>query len=225
LKKKRLASKRPGAKKGNKPPAGSRKAGGHQAPPQDDGAEWCASLTRLAAILAGEFAMSCVKQNIVGWKKWNPPFPAPVVNRYHLPACRAWIRDNYLPKTGTTDAQKTLFMRALEADAETTIDIARKTRVQAGVAEGTFMERSLAERTIAGALKKYDGFVRAQFERRGPAERKQKLELLDVPAAAVAAFYEYDLEWNKSAMDALRVRCEETAATDNIPRVQAPSAK
>lgn len=181
-------------------------------------------LTRLAAVIAGEFKIGCAKQNIVHWKTWNPPFPAPTqANRYHLPSCLAWVREHVLPDGGgeMSEDKKVLFERALRAEAQLTIDQQEKKAIELGVLKKTYIERSLAELSLAGVVKTLKQFFVREVERGQTLERRQKLEALasshqlDAKAAdrIVRDFCEFDRLLSQALVTRIEENCGKAAGT------------
>lgn len=212
-------------KKTTKPKAASR-----QRRPTTEG-EWISGLTRLAAVISGEFKITCSKQNIVSWRKWQPPFPAATDgNRYHLPACLAWMRENYLAGSGElTLESKRLFALALKAENQTTIDKQQKGEILLGVLKKKYIERAIAERTFAGAMK----LIKARFGqelKHNTTAARVKLESLrtatgeGIAAELIARYLEFDLAMSKEMRGRIEAFFEEQA-TSVVPPGETPKSK
>jgi hypothetical protein len=178
-------------------------------------AVWISGVTRMAQAIAAKFKTTCSKQDINFWRSQEPRFPAPRDNgEFNQEECFEYFDKVIKPKraalpggTGEMD----IFMQAARADAEETIRDNETSRFNFDKLQGLYVERSMSERTIVGALKKLDGFYRAGIERFGPAARKQKLELLGVPTETVREFAEWDLAQAKALVDEARGECLKAA--------------
>jgi hypothetical protein len=179
---------------------------------------WISGVTRMARAIAVKFKTTCSKQDINFWKGEVPPFPSPRDNgEYNQADCFAYFETHVLPKRalpGDGEGRGDIFMRAARAGAEETIRNNETSRFNFDKLQGKYIERSMSERTIVGALKKLDGFYRAGIERFGPAGRKQKLELLGVPAETVREFAEWDLAQAKALVDEARGECLKAAVCE-----------
>jgi hypothetical protein len=171
--------------------------------------------TAMAEAIANHFKISCSKQSLQNWQKWDPPFPRPDAGgRYDKQECFDWIEKVYLPK-GARGAQQTdLFIQEREAQARTKIRADEQSAYEFDVLKGKYIDRTKAKLTTIGCLKKYHGFVRTELERKSTDARREKLKELGMDPELITKFGDFDLELAKAMIDRIEVECEKAG---NVP--------
>src|SRR6185437_113079 len=114
-------------------------------------------------------------------------------------ACFTWVKENILPKKGSSMSQAEMQKLLLDAQIAEAQSKIRKEQIASREWEAVqkkYIERSLAERTIIGFSKKYHAWVRAEFERFTVESRAEKLKELGIAAEIIIKFKDFDTSQN-----------------------------
>lgn len=170
---------------------------------------WINGLNRTAAAIEGHFKIICTKSTLHHWKSRVPPFPAPNgKNQYNRQQCYEWIETYIIPNRKKDGDDENLQAKAFEAKQKSHILNLEQELFEFEVLKGKYVERSEANRSVAGCARLYHGFVRAEIEQRATETRRAKLIALGVGPEVVAAFLEFDLKEQQGMIERIEARCE-----------------
>lgn len=170
---------------------------------------YISGLTDLASAIEAEFKILCTKQLIQSWRKHNPPFPSPHASMgYDRELCFQWVRDNKGSIAGTSEADLAKLLTAKQR-----IENARANREEWKFKQeqGLYLERMIANRTIAALVKEFHSFTQKEIEKYGPDTRRDKLKIMGVSEEIVALFFEWDIIESRSTLDRIEDKAEKLA--------------